>query len=131
MEAVAASFVSDGGFRGSTVAVRNPELDLASAGGNEGGLSPNRLDAAGDPRPVAGTPGGQAASSGGPDAVFAGAYDGATLKTRRGVAGTGRAAPDSPVWRRGRASRLPPLQSGAHRDSGRDSRHAAEKISVF
>ena len=70
----ATSFASNGTFRGSSVSLENPDVDIVSTSGAWGGMFSNRPNADGDPRLVAGTLGGEARTSGGSEAVFVGAY---------------------------------------------------------
>ena len=70
----ATSFASNGTFRGSSVSLENPDVDIVSTSGAWGGMFSNQPNADGDPRLVAGTLGGEARTSGGSEAVFVGAY---------------------------------------------------------
>lgn len=72
----ATSFESGGTFRSRSVTVENSSIPIASSSGAWGGRFSNIPNAAGDPRLVAGTLGGQAATPGGTEAVFVGAYFG-------------------------------------------------------
>ena len=70
----ATSFASNGTFRGSSVSLENPDVDIVSTNGAWGGMFSNQPNADGDPRLVAGTLGGEARTSGGSETVFVGAY---------------------------------------------------------
>ena len=70
----ATPFESNGVYRGTSVTVEHPDLEFVSNSGAWGGMFSNVPDANGDPRLVAGTLGGQAATADGSRAVFVGAY---------------------------------------------------------
>ena len=70
----ATPFESNGVFRGTSVTVEHPDLEFVSNSGAWGGMFSNVPDADGDPRLVAGTLGGQAATADSSKAVFVGAY---------------------------------------------------------
>ena len=70
----AAPFESNGVYRGTSVTVEHPDLEFVSNSGAWGGMFSSVPDADGDPRLVAGTLGGQAATADGSKAVFVGAY---------------------------------------------------------
>ena len=70
----ATPFESNGVFRGTSVTVEHPDLEFVSNSGAWGGMFSNVPDANGDPRLVAGTLGGQAATADGSKAVFVGAF---------------------------------------------------------
>ncbi len=74
----AVPFDARGTFRGSTVRLEHPQFAFTRNTGNWGGMFSNRLDAAGDPRLVAGTLGGEAETTGGSSGVFVGAWVGTT-----------------------------------------------------
>ena len=69
---------SDGTFRGSSVRLTHPDLNITSTEGTWGGKFSTMEDSAGNPRIVAGTHGGTATTSGGSEAAFIGAFYGAT-----------------------------------------------------
>ena len=70
----ATPFESNGVYRGTSVTVEHPDLEFVSNSGAWGGMFSSVPDADGDPRLVAGTLGGQAATADGSKAVFVGAY---------------------------------------------------------
>ena len=67
---------SDGTFRGGGVRLEHSSIPTSSASGNWGGMLSNRMAPDGDPRLVAGTLGGEAATAGGTEVVFIGAFYG-------------------------------------------------------
>lgn len=70
----AAPIAANGSFRNQGASVTSPDFTVASSNGSWGGQFSNIPDAQGDPRLVAGTFGGEAASTGGTEVVFVGAY---------------------------------------------------------
>ena len=72
----AASFDTRGTFRGSSMTLESATVPIASTTGNWGGMFSNRLDAASEPRLVAGTLGGEARTPGGTESAFVGAWYG-------------------------------------------------------
>ena len=72
------SIAGDGTFRGSGVALSSPTIPITSSSGNWGGRFSTVPDKAGNPRIVAGTLAGEAATAGGTSTAFIGAFYGAT-----------------------------------------------------
>ena len=70
----ATPFESNGVYRSTSVTVEHPNLEFVSNSGAWGGMFSSVPDADGDPRLVAGTLGGQAATADGSKAGFVGAY---------------------------------------------------------
>ena len=70
----ATPFETNGVYRGTSVTVEHPDLEFVSNSGAWGGMFSSVPNADGDPRLVAGTLGGQAATADGSKAVFVGAY---------------------------------------------------------
>ena len=77
LELGAAPFDSDGNFAGTDVNVRYPEVDFTTSG-SWGGRFSTEDDSDGNPRLVAGTLGGSAATTGGTTTTFVGRFSGTT-----------------------------------------------------
>ncbi len=72
----AVPLAANGTFRGSGVRLEHLQIPTASSSGHWGGMLSNRAASDGDPRLAAGTLGGEAATAGGTEVVFIGAFYG-------------------------------------------------------
>ena len=116
-----ASVDRSGTFRGSTVTLANPGLDIASASGNWGGRFLNRPDAPGDPRLITGTLGRQPTTSGGTDVVFVGGITAPSGRNQPGARGRDRGA----RFRRARERRRSAASPGSRPERARTGPRAS------